>query len=105
MEVERWQLQYKRLTGKEDRRLCRIGTCRVCGKALCEGSLLDDALTPEEVFEKAWKMLKLVGRMTNHASLIAQPRCAERLYVSMFYDTDQAAARTWYKAHADEVTP
>ena len=105
MEVERWQLQYRSLVGKEDRRLCRIGTCRVCGKALCEGLLLDEALTREAVLADAWRLLKLEARMTNHASLIANPICAENLFVSMFHDADQAVAHTWYKAHANEVTP
>lgn len=104
MEVERWRLQYKELTGVEDRRLCRIGTCRVCGKALCEGILLDAVSTVEELFSEAWERLQLVGCITNHAALLAHTLRAEKLYVSMFHKEDQPAALAWFERHVSEVT-
>ena len=101
MAVERWVLQYTSLSGEEDRRLCRVGTCRVCGKALCEGSLLDAAYTTEEVFTQAWKLLKLAGRLTNHAALLAHPACAKNLFVSMFHEEDKPTARAWFQKQAE----
>lgn len=60
-QFRRYELDYRSLHLEEERRLCRVGSCRVCGGRLCEELPLPASETGEALLETIYHWLHRGG--------------------------------------------
>ena len=88
----RWELDYTDLNHPEKRRLCRVGTCRVCGGVLCHELDASDPLTGDDFLAAVYRHLYQVHRARGRDMTDAQFR---RQFVEIFHNQDRPVVRAW----------
>ena len=88
----RWELDYTDLNRPEKRRLCRVGTCRVCGGVLCHEMDASDHLAGDGFLAAAYRHLYQVHHARGRDMTDAEFR---RRFVEMFHDQDRPLIRAW----------
>ena len=88
----RWELDYTDLNRPEKRRLCRVGTCRVCGGVLCHEMDASDHLAGDGFLAAAYRHLYQVHHARGRDMTDAEFR---RRFVEMFHDQDRPVVRAW----------
>ena len=86
----RWELDYTDLNRPEKRRLCRVGTCRVCGGVLCHEMDASDHLAGDGFLAAAYRHLYQVHHARGRDMTDAEFR---RRFVEMFHDQDRPVVR------------
>ena len=94
----RWELDYTDIGRPESRRLCMVGTCRVCGGRLCQESNISDELAGDDLLTAVYRCL--------YQYYFSQERRTSRYefherFVQMFHPQDRAAVREWLE-HSEE---
>ena len=87
-----WELDYTDLNRPEKRRLCRVGTCRVCGGVLCHELDASDPLTGDDFLAAVYRHLYQVHRARGRDMTDAQFR---RQFVEIFHNQDRPVVRAW----------
>lgn len=93
-----FELEYTTLEPEENRRLCKIGRCRVCGKRLCLGTKLpaqdtaDDLLS--EIHRWMFRMWMPRERLPDNAN------CFTDMFLSVFHEADRDAVSDWLNKKA-----
>ena len=88
----RWELDYSDLNKPEKRRLCRVGTCRVCGGVLCHELDASDHLAGDGFLAAAYRHLYQVHHARGRDMTDAEFR---QRFVEMFHVQDRLAVRAW----------
>ncbi len=88
----RWELEYTDINRPEKRRLCRVGSCRICGGRLCHDVDAFDHLAGDDFLAAVYRHLyEIHNAGDNHME------CSEfRLrFVEMFHEQDRPLIRKW----------
>ena len=89
----RWELDYTDLSRPEKRRLCRVGTCRVCGGVLCHGVDAFDHLAGDDFLAAACRYLYQFHNAGGR-TFMCSSEFRER-FVQMFHEQDRPMIRQW----------
>ena len=87
-----WELEYTDLYRPEKRRLCRIGTCRICSGRLCHELALSDLLTGEDLLAAIYRCLQGFRAAQDRYMPIAAFR---QMFAEIFREADQPLVREW----------
>ena len=103
-EFTNYELEYATLEPEEDRRLCKSGRCRTCGKHLCIGRELPSQATPDEL------LTEIYGRMrqtwdASHDGLVSGADCFTDMFLSVFHESDQEFVSEWLNDKARNISP
>lgn len=87
-----WELDYTDLSRPEKRRLCLVGTCRVCGGRLCQELDASDELAGDDFLAAIYRHLYQVRKAGGRHMPSWEFR--ER-FIRMFLEPDQRFIRGW----------
>lgn len=87
-----WELDYTDLNRPEKRRLCRVGTCRVCGGVLCHEMDASDHLAGDGFLAAVYRHLYQVHHAGGRDMTDAEFR---RRFVELFHVQDRPVVRAW----------
>ena len=88
----RWELEYTDIDQPEKRRLCRVGTCRVCGGRLCHDMDASDQLAGDDFLAAIYRHLYQLHNAGGNHMANAEFR---RRFVEMFHEQDRPFIREW----------
>ena len=88
------ELEYTTLNPEENRRLCKVGRCRVCGKRLCTGTRLPAQGTTDgllvEIYRWIYQMWKMPGEKLPDGAADFRD-----MFLALFHKEDQELVREW----------
>lgn len=93
MKNEVWELDYSDINRPEKRRLCVVGTCRLCGGRLCYEVDAADALAGDDFLAAVYHHLSEFHSAGDCRSV--GTRAFRERFVEMFHTQDQALIRKW----------
>ena len=88
----RWELDYTDLSRPEKRRLCRVGTCRICGGVLCHEMDASDHLAGDDFLAAVYRHLYQIHHAKGRDMTEAEFR---RRFVELFHVQDRPVVRAW----------
>lgn len=92
MEDVRWELDYTDLSQPEMRRLCLVGTCRLCGGRLCQELSVSDELAGDDFLKDIYHRLDQVG---NTGDCHIPRQAFQERFIRMFHEQDRDMVRAW----------
>lgn len=92
MENVEWELDYTDLNRPEERRLCLVGACRVCGGRLCHEMDASDALAGDDFLAALYRHLYQVH---NSDGRYMSSREFRERFVRLFHTQDQPFIQSW----------
>lgn len=88
----RWELEYTDIDRPEKRRLCRVGSCRICGGRLCHDVDTFDHLAGDDFLAAVYRHLyEIHNAGDNHMD--REEFCLR--FVEMFHEQDRPRIRKW----------
>ena len=100
-EFQRFELAYRTLDQAENRRLCKIGRCRICGGRLCLGGPLPGQSSADSLLEEIYRwMLEQWDARTER--LPDGVDCFRDLFLSMFHAPDRDFVCEWLNRRGRE---
>lgn len=97
-----FELEYTTLEPEENRRLCKVGRCRVCGRRLCIGGELSAQGTSDELLADVFRRTLQMWDSA-HEPLPEGAECFTDMFVSLFHETDQERVNEWLARHGTET--
>ena len=91
---QRFELEYSTLEPEENRRLCKIGRCSVCGKRLCIGTKLPTQDTVDGLLAKIYRWMYQLWKGPNEP-LSEGFHSFREMFLALFHDQDQTFVRKW----------
>ena len=89
-----FELEYTTLGPEENRRLCKIGRCRVCGKQLCIGTKLPAQDTVDGLLAKIYRWMYQMWNAPRKA-LPDGILDFRTMFLALFHDEDLELVREW----------
>lgn len=101
MKAVEWELDYTDLSHPEKRRLCLVGTCRVCGGRLCQELHASDELAGDDFLAAVSRHLRQYYFEEDRR--ITQREFCER-FARMFHPQDRELVREWMERAENRST-
>ena len=96
-----FELKYTTLGPEENRRLCKIGRCRICGKRLCLGTKLPDQDSADDLLSEIYRWMFQMWMPCDR-----QPdgvECFTDLFWSVFHEVDRGMVIEWLNQEARSI--
>jgi len=87
-----WELEYTDINKVEKRRLCRVGTCRICGGRLCHDMDALDQLAGDDFLATVYRRLYQLHNTSRTRMANAEFR---RRFAEMFHEQDRPFIQEW----------
>ncbi len=87
-----FDLAYNTLEPEQNRRLCKIGRCRICGQRLCIGTKLPDQSTADELVAEIYHWIYRMWEGPHGPATGFQES-----FLSLFRKSDREFVRDWMK--------
>lgn len=98
-----FELEYTTLEPEENRRLCKIGRCRICGKCLCIGRALPNQVKPDELLTEIYRwMFQMWNPGRNR--LLDGTDCFTDMFLSVFHERDREFVSEWLCSKARNIS-
>ena len=94
-----FELEYTTLEPEENRRLCKIGRCRVCGKQLCIGTRLSAQVTPDTLLTEIYRWVFRTWNAANER-LPDGVNCFQDMFSALFHEPDLEFVQEWLNRRA-----
>lgn len=102
MEDVRWELDYTDLSQPEMRRLCLVGTCRLCGGRLCQELSASDELVGDDFLKDIYRCL---DQVSNTGDCHIPRQAFQERFIRMFHERDRDMVRAWLVRLEDQMYP
>lgn len=89
-----WELEYTDINKAEERRLCRVGSCSVCGGRLCHEMDASDQLAGDDFLAAIYRHLYQLHNAGGNHMANAEFR---RRFVELFHEQDRPFIHEWLK--------
>ena len=99
-----FELKYTTLEPEENRRLCKVGRCRICHKDLCIGKELPGQTKSDELLTEVYRWIFQMWN-PSHDRLLDGADCFSDMFLSVFHESDQEFVSEWLNAKARNVSP
>lgn len=98
-EFQRFELEYSTLEPEENRRLCKIGRCLICGKRLCYGTELYAQDSGDRLLTKIYHWVFQMWD-SGRECLPDGINCFRDMVLSLFHESDQDFVCEWLNHRA-----
>lgn len=95
-----FELEYAALETEGNRRLCKIGRCRTCGKRLCIGTRLTAQDTADGLLAEIFRWTLQMWNAADE-KLPDGAECFTDMFLSLFHESDREFVREWVDHHAE----
>lgn len=89
-----FELEYTTLGPEDNRRLCRVGRCRACGKRLCIGTRLPTQDTVDGLLAKICHWTYQMWKGPGEKLPDGMPNLRD-MFLALFHEEDRGLVREW----------
>ncbi len=97
-----YELEYTTLEPEENRRLCKVGRCRACGKRLCLGTGLPVQATVHDLLAAIYRWMFQMWYGPRE-QLPEGAECFSDMFLSLFHESDQTLVSEWLAQQARSI--
>lgn len=98
-----FELEYTTLEIEEDRHLCKVGQCRICGKCLCIGRALPSQSAPDELLTEIYCWMFQMWNL-GRDRLSGSANCFTDMFLSLFHEGDREFVSEWLCSKARNMS-
>ncbi len=97
-----FELEYTTLEPEENRRLCKVGRCRACGKRLCLGTGLPVQATVYDLLAAIYRWMFQMWYGPRER-LPEGAECFSDMFLSLFHEPDRTLVSEWLDRQARSI--
>ncbi len=99
-----FELKYTTLEPEENRRLCKVGRCRICHSDLCIGKELPGQAKSDELLTEVYRWMFQMWNPSRD-SLSDGTNCFTDMFLSVFHENDREFVSEWLCNKARNISP
>lgn len=98
-----FELKYTTLEPEENRRLCKLGRCRICHRDLCIGKELPGQAKSDELLTEVYRWMFQMWN-PSHDRLSDGADCFTDMFLSVFHENDREFVSEWLCGKARNIS-